>query len=105
MQKTYDSVLETIGGTPLIRLTKLAAGLKCTVLAELESRDSGGSVKDRICLSMIDEAEKRGLISPDKVIIEPTSGNTGIGLAMVAAVKGYHLILTVPETMSDRSFG
>jgi len=100
MQKIYSSVLETIGRTPLIRLGNLTADLKCTVLAKIESRNPGGSVKDRICLSMIDEAERRGLIKPNTVIIESTSGNTGIGLAMVAAVKGYSLILTMPETMS-----
>ena len=100
MKKIYDSVLGTIGGTPLIRLSRLTADLKCTILAKLESRNPGGSVKDRICLSMISEAEKEGLINSDTVIIEPTSGNTGIGLAMVAAVKGYRLILTMPETMS-----
>ncbi len=96
----YDSVLETIGGTPLIRLKRITTGLKCTVLAKLESRNPGGSVKDRICLSMIEEAEKRSLVDKDTVIIEPTSGNTGIGLAIVAAVKGYRLILTMPDTMS-----
>ncbi|MBS7606755.1 cysteine synthase A [Candidatus Bathyarchaeota archaeon] len=98
--KIYNSVLETIGNTPLIRLNKLSEGLKCTILAKLESRNPGGSVKDRICLSMIEEAERLGLINKDTVIIEPTSGNTGIGLAMVAAVKGYRLIIVMPETMS-----
>jgi len=100
MNEICNNVLETIGKTPLIRLNRLTAGLKCTVLAKLESRNPGGSIKDRICLSMIAQAEKQELIKPDTVIIEPTSGNTGIGLAMVAAVRGYRLILTMPETMS-----
>jgi len=96
----YSSVVETVGGTPLVRLGRLTEGLGCTVLAKLESRNPGGSVKDRICLSMIVEAEKQELVGPGTTIIEPTSGNTGIGLAMVAAVRGYRLILTMPETMS-----
>ena len=100
MGKIYDSVLETIGNTPLVRLNRVTAGLRCTVVVKLEARNPGGSVKDRICLSMIAEAERQGLINAETVVIEPTSGNTGIGLAMVAAVRGYRLILTMPETMS-----
>jgi len=100
MKEVFNSVLETIGKTPLVRLNKLTCGLRCTVLAKMESRNPGGSVKDRVCLSMITEAEKQGLVTQDTIIIEPTSGNTGVGLAMVCAVKGYRLILTMPETMS-----
>jgi cysteine synthase A len=101
MKEIFNNVLETIGKTPLIRLNQLTSDMKCTVLAKTESRNPGGSVKDRICHNMITEAEKQGLIKPNTVIIEPTSGNTGIGLAMVCAVKGYRLILTMPETMSN----
>jgi cysteine synthase len=98
--KIYNNVLETIGKTPLIRLNKLTEGIDATVVGKIEARNPGGSVKDRISLSMIEEAEKQGLVKPGATFVEPTSGNTGIGLAMVCAVKGYKLILTMPETMS-----
>jgi len=95
-----NSILDEIGDTPLIQLNRITSGLKSTLYAKLESKNPGGSVKDRISLSMIQEAEKQGKINKDTVIIEPTSGNTGIGLAIVSAVKGYRLILTMPESMS-----
>ena len=96
----HNNVLSTIGGTPLVKLNRVVEPGSATILAKLESRNQGGSVKDRICVSMIEEAEKQKLLKPTSTIIEPTSGNTGIGLAMVAAVKGYKLILTMPDTMS-----
>lgn len=98
--KVYNSILETIGKTPLVRINKLTEGINATVVAKIEARNPGGSVKDRISLSMIEEAEKQGIIKPGATFVEPTSGNTGIGLAMVCAVKGYKLVLTMPETMS-----
>ncbi len=94
------SVLELVGNTPLIRLTKLPKPGGAKVLAKLESLNPAGSVKDRIAVAMVEEAERRGLLKPGATIVEPTSGNTGIGLAMVAAVKGYRLILTMPDDMS-----
>jgi cysteine synthase len=98
--KIYNSILEGIGSTPLVRLKRITSGLKCNLYGKIESQNPGGSIKDRISLCMIQEAEKQGIIKQDTVIIEPTSGNTGIGLALVSAVKGYRLILTMPESMS-----
>jgi cysteine synthase A len=95
-----DSSLEIIGNTPLIRLNRIVPETHATVWAKAEQMNPGGSVKDRICLAMIEDAERRGLIGKDTVIVEPTSGNTGIGLALVCAVKGYKLVLTMPESMS-----
>jgi len=94
-----NNILEKIGGTPLVRINKINGG-GAEVLVKVESFNPGGSVKDRIAFAMIQAAEESGDLKPGALIIEPTSGNTGIGLAFVAAVKGYHLILTMPETMS-----
>lgn len=95
-----DSVLDLIGETPMVRLSRIAPADGAEIVGKLESLNPGGSVKDRIALSMIEAAEEQGLLTPGDTIVEPTSGNTGIGLAMVAAVKGYKLILTMPEDMS-----
>ncbi len=99
----YNSVLELVGNTPLLRLNNIENkfGLKATLLAKLEFFNPAGSVKDRVGLALIEEAEKKGLLNKESVIIEPTSGNTGIGLAMAAAVKGYKAIIVMPETMSE----
>ena len=103
MSNITDSTLELIGGTPLLKLNRYAKNAdatNATILAKLEYLNPAGSVKDRVALSMIEDAEKKGILKEGSTIIEPTSGNTGIGLAAVAAAKGYRAILTLPETMS-----
>jgi len=100
MARIYNNIVETVGRTPLVKLNRVTAGVPATILLKCEFFNPLGSVKDRIGMSMIEDAERRGTLKKDTVIIEPTSGNTGIALAFVAAAKGYQLILTMPETMS-----
>ncbi|MBN2483265.1 MAG: cysteine synthase A [Candidatus Omnitrophica bacterium] len=101
MGNIYSDITKTVGNTPLVRINRLTEGMEATILAKLEFFNPLSSVKDRIGVAMIEEAEQRGLIHKDSVIIEPTSGNTGIALAFVCAAKGYQLILTMPDTMSE----
>jgi cysteine synthase A len=100
MARIFADITKTVGNTPLVRINKLSKGLKATILAKLEFFNPASSVKDRIGVAMIEAAEKAGFLKADSVIIEPTSGNTGIALAFAAAAKGYRLILTMPDTMS-----
>ena len=102
MAKIAKQLTDLIGNTPLLELSKFSAkkGLQTPIIAKVEFFNPGGSVKDRIALAMIEDAEQKGILKPGATIIEPTSGNTGVGLALVSAVRGYHLILTMPETMS-----
>ncbi|MFX1238294.1 MAG: cysteine synthase A [Promethearchaeota archaeon] len=100
MSKVYNNIIEAIGQTPLVRLNRLTENIEPNVYAKIEAFNPGSSVKDRICMAMIEAAEKAKIINTDTTIVEPTSGNTGIGLALVCAVKGYKLILTMPESMS-----
>ena len=102
MAKIYQNLTELIGNTPLLKLQHLSQThkAKANIIAKLEFFNPGGSVKDRIALAMIEDAEQKGILRPGSVIIEPTSGNTGVGLAWVASVKGYKAVLTMPETMS-----
>ena len=102
MAKVYDSILDLVGKTPLVELKRIEEkeGLQAKLIAKVESFNPAGSVKDRIAKAMIEDAEAKGLLKEGSVIIEPTSGNTGIGLAAAATVKGYRMILTMPETMS-----
>ncbi len=100
MGKVYNNIIETIGNTPLVKLNRIVKDIKPNIYVKVEAFNPGGSIKDRICMSMIDAAEEAGIINQDTTIVEPTSGNTGIGLALVCAVKGYKLILTMPESMT-----
>lgn len=100
MGRIYNNIIETIGRTPLVKFNRIARDIEPNIYGKVEAFNPGSSVKDRICMAMIEEAEKAKIINKDTIIVEPTSGNTGIGLALVCAVKGYKLILTMPESMS-----
>ena len=99
--EVHKTILDVIGNTPLVQLNKVSQGLKPVILAKLENLNPGGSVKDRIGVAMVEQAERKGLLRPGGTIIEPTSGNTGVGLAMVASVKGYKMIFVMPDKMSE----
>jgi cystathionine beta-synthase len=101
MSMIHNNILETIGGTPIIKLNSVTVGIKAKVVAKLEYFNPGGSVKDRIGILMIEDAEKKGLLKPGGMIVEPTSGNTGVGLAIAAAIKGYKIVFTIPDKMSQ----
>ena len=101
MRAIHDNILTTVGRTPIVRLGRIGKGLKATLLAKVEYTNPGGSVKDRVAVRMIEDAEKKGLIRPGGVIVEATAGNTGVGLAMVAAIKGYRCICVLPDKMSE----
>ena len=96
----YDNILKAIGNTPVVRINKIAKALDCEVYAKCEFMNPGGSIKDRIGYEMVEQAERDGRIKPGDTLIEPTSGNTGIGIALAGAVKGYHVVITMPEKMS-----
>lgn len=100
MGRVYNNIIETIGNTPLVRLNRIAENIEPNLYVKVEAFNPGASVKDRICMFMIEKAEKENIINKDTIIVEPTSGNTGIGLALVCAAKGYKLILTMPESMT-----
>ncbi|MFW9867255.1 MAG: cysteine synthase A [Candidatus Thorarchaeota archaeon] len=100
MGRIYNNIIETIGRTPLVKFNRMTIDIEPNIYGKVEAFNPGASVKDRICMAMIEEAEKAKIINKDTIIVEPTSGNTGIGLALVCAVKGYKLILTMPESMS-----
>ena len=100
IKSNFVNSLELIGGTPLVKLNNVTPENGANIFAKLESFNPGGSVKDRIALAMVEDAEKKGLLKPGSTIIEPTSGNTGIGLALVGAVKGYNVVLVMSENMS-----
>ena len=100
MGRMYNNIIETIGNTPLVKLNRITKDIEPNIYVKLEAFNPGASVKDRICMSMIEKAEQENIINNDTIIVEPTSGNTGIGLALVCAAKGYKLILTMPDSMS-----
>jgi cystathionine beta-synthase len=96
----HDSILDTIGWTPLVRLSRIGAGLRCQLVAKVETFNPGGSIKDRVAVAMIEAAERDGLLKPGGTIVEPTSGNTGTGLAIAARLKGYRVMAVMPDKMS-----
>ncbi|MFX0072350.1 MAG: cysteine synthase A [Candidatus Hermodarchaeota archaeon] len=100
MGRVFNNIIETIGNTPLVRLNRITKNIKPNIYVKIEAFNPGASIKDRICMSMIEKAEEENIIDKDTIIVEPTSGNTGIGLALVCAAKGYKLILTMPESMT-----